>query len=316
MPVLSALTRLGLAKETTEGTPVNPTAWLPVRNPKPEDVVEWVEDNAFRGVPAETFGLYQGPIYSTYDAEGDFFPDVGGHLLMAILGVDTVTGTSPYQHAFTLLQTSQPPSYTLTDLDGIAQRQYPGNRLTSLELKYADPKGALTWSAKWMGWPSSTTAGPFTPSFPANQPVLGWEFTAQLGGSADTRLMGFTLTLTRKGEPLWTATGTQKPKTVFVAPLKAEVKATFIMEDETELQHLLSADMPALVLTGTQPAGAGGASLMIQMSKLQFRKATRNRSKDYVLLDVEAEAVANTSDAASGVGPVKIVLTNAQSAAY
>ncbi|MDI3341279.1 MAG: hypothetical protein QJR03_12190, partial [Sphaerobacter sp.] len=103
MPLLTSLTHLGIGKETTWGTPVAASKWMPVKNPKPEDVAAWVDDVGLRGVPSQTFAKYLNRMSSTYEFDGDFFPDVPPYLLLGILGNDTVTGTGPYTHTFALL---------------------------------------------------------------------------------------------------------------------------------------------------------------------------------------------------------------------
>lgn len=94
MPILSSLTWLGIAKETTPGTAVAPVRFLPVRNPKPENVIKMIKDDGFRGRAAKTFATYQGVKNSTFGFEGDAFPDTLGYLLFAIYGQDGTTGTA------------------------------------------------------------------------------------------------------------------------------------------------------------------------------------------------------------------------------
>src|SRR5947207_547526 len=60
MPKASHLSRLGVAKEVTPGTPVAATAWIPWKTLTPKDDVNLIEDTGQRGAPVDVFGLYAG----------------------------------------------------------------------------------------------------------------------------------------------------------------------------------------------------------------------------------------------------------------
>jgi hypothetical protein len=315
MPLQSSLIHLGLAKETTQGTPVAPTVWIPVdNNVKAQDDIKWIEDKGVRGAPVSPVNLYQGPMSSSFQADAMFYPDVTAHWIMALLGMDTVTGSvSPYTHTFTLAQ-SQPPSYTLSFFNGYNERQYPGSMIEELGLKWAID-GALMASSKWVGWPSvvGTTS---TPAFGTVNPFLAWEASLMIGGSVNPRLIGFDWSGKRKGSTQWAANNTQKPAFTFVGPLEVSGKLTFAIQDDTELLYMLNNTQPSVVLTLTAPNS--GPTLKIQMSKCAFTKPGPSFSKDFVEYDFDIQALPNTTDAGSGspISPVQFVLTNAQSTAY
>ncbi len=94
MPILSALTWLGIAREATLGTAVSPVSFIPVKSPKPENVIKYIKDDGFRGKAAKTFGQYQSVRHGTFNFEGDAFADTFGYPLVAILGQDGTTGTA------------------------------------------------------------------------------------------------------------------------------------------------------------------------------------------------------------------------------
>jgi len=315
MPLNSSLLHVGLAKETIQGTAVVPTVWFPVENNiKDEDVIKWIEDKGLRGAPVDPIAQYQGPISSTVDFDSMFYPESLGHVLMALMGVDTILGAAnPYTHTLTLAQ-DQPPSYTLSVFNGYNERQYPGSMIDELQLKYAID-GALTASTKWMGFPSAV-ATTSTPAFGGNDPFLGWESTLTIAGAGNTKLIGFDWTGKRKVITQWAANNSQKPSFVYSSALGVTGKLTFAVEDDTELTYMLSNTQPAVTIELQAPNA--GPSLTIQMSKCAFAKKTPSYSKEFVEVDYDITALPSSTDAGTGspISPVKFVLTNAQSTTY
>src|SRR5215472_18482220 len=111
LPVPSWELFTGIASETTWGTPVAATDYYPLTKPKFSVVYEPIEDIGFRSNASELQAWYQG-VGSTMVELPDmlFYPNASGHLLMAMLGVDTNVTTT---HTLTLLNTGLPKSYTL-----------------------------------------------------------------------------------------------------------------------------------------------------------------------------------------------------------
>lgn len=300
----TSLSHLGLAKEATRGTALNPTMWLPVKNPKPDDLTDWVVDDNLRGIPSKDFGQYKNRQHSTFEFEGNFYPDYPPVLFNAIMGsLDTTGSASPYTHTFTLNNTAQPPTYTISDYDGIDLRQFAGCVLEELQLKYA-PDGALTYTAKWAGHASVTgTVG--TPTFGTVNPLLGFNCSAKLGGSADANLLGWDITMKRKLDQIFAANSSKDPAATFLGALEVTGKATFLMTDTTELDEYLNDSQPVFDITLSQSASE---SLEILMSQCAFNKATVNRSKEYVELDTDFRAIYNATDG----GPCQVIAINGQ----
>ena len=295
------LTWAGLGKETAWGTAVNPTYYVPFKDVKPEDVIGYVTDNGIRGAMAHDYNVLAGPSHGTFDISGEAFPDSLGLLLLAIMGQDTVTGTSPYTHSFALARTSQPPSLTASYYDGPYERQWSGQVLEEVSLKWA-ANAALEYSAKSQGNPSATTTTG-TPSPTSAVPFMSWAFTATLGGTSRLNVVGFDLSLKRKLYVQHAANNTQKPTAVIALPLEVTGKVTFDKMDDTELADFLNNSQPSLVFTGTQ--AATGYGITIQMSKCAFSKGSVT-GKDVVQLDIDYKGIDNTTDG----GPSLIKLIN------
>jgi hypothetical protein len=301
---------LGLAKEATPGTYVAPTVYLPVTNPKPADVIAAVKDEGLRGNNAVLQGQYPGISSATFDFDGDLYPDTIGNLFAAIVGPDTVTGTAPYTHTFKTT-TAQPPSYSLTYFDGVETRGFPGCKCSDLSFKL-DAKGALTYSSKWIGYPSASESAP-TAAFTALQPFLGWEHTFTAAGASSTRPVSVTWDFKRAVEAVHAATGTQAPREIFAPGLDVSGSSTNLFDVTTDETAFLAYTPLVLVSKFTQPAGPGGATLQITSSAAVYNEAPKNfPTGKYVELAVKWDSVYNATD----VGPAAVVLTNAVAAAY
>lgn len=302
MPIISYNSRAGLAKEVTWGTAIaSPTTWVPFKTLKSEDDIKRVIDSGIRGSLAKDFASYAGIASAKYDLDGMVYPDVFGNFLLAILGQDAVTGTGPYTHAFTLAAT-QPPSYTLTDYDGVNERQFAGSVLQQLDLKFTT-EGELSKSAKFVSKLSATAASIHTPTYGTIAPIVGYQSALTIAGAGNTRLIGGDLNLKRDVKFTFGANNSQSPTKVNVGTLEVTGKLDFEIDDYTELNYYLNTTQPIVVLTFT----SGANVLTIQMSKCDFEKmAGIDRSQEMARVSASIRGIYNTTDA----GPVKITLVN------
>jgi hypothetical protein len=325
MPIASAQTLVSLAKEVARATPVTPaTIWLPVRpDPKIADVIKYLDDKGQRGSMVENYNKVQGVIVNESSFAGDVFPDTFPNLMQAMLGgTDVVTGAGPYSHVMSLLNNgaantlgNQPASYTYYDANGNNQRQVAAWQLGEVAMKFS-ADGLLEYTAKAWGNQSVVVANP-TSAFSSAVPLPAWDITANIAGAADARIGMGELLFHRNVTPIWTGQGTQSPYRIWAGPIKITGKATFIYEPaEVELAtYFLTNSQPIFTLTATQPVTA--YSLLWHMQVAAFTIGRINRSKDYVEIETEFEAMPNATDASSGgVSPVKFTVSNGQSTTY
>lgn len=307
---LTSLSYLGMAVETTLGTPVASTGFIPVRGFKPQDVLKYIDDVGKRGFPVDRYGAYLGPTSSEYEIDGDFYPTSGGNLLASVFGTDTVSGVSPgpYTHTFTVNPT--PGSITFGDYYVAGYRQWAGQKVDKLSLKFT-PEAGLSYTAHSIGFPSVTATAPSSETFGTNPYLLGWEAALTIDGTADSALDNFTIDLNRlNSEALFSAQNSQKPFDVFVGEMSADMTLGFYMEADTEYAYALSQGTHAVVVTVTQ--GGSGDVLTLQASKVQFTRPTIDRAGKYVRVTLQGEALYNATD--SGVALAK--LQNAVATAY
>lgn len=314
MPKSSALSYLGIAKETTFGTAVPATNFIPVTTITPKDNVTLLDDKGMRGAMVETYGQLAGPISGTLDFDGDVFPDTIGFPLAGILGDVTETGSAaPYTHTFAVLNsgTGQPPSYTLNDNYAAGNRQYSGAKFSELGFKM-NADGLLTYSAKATTFGSVTAATPTT-SFTAVPPMVGWTGAVQIGAVTQAGVIDAEVTIKRSVTIVNAVNGSQAPVQLWSGPVSVDGKATIIMEDDTELTRYLTAGQPSLDFNFQTGTGSTLKQLKLHMSKVSYSAADISRGKDYVEIPVTFTALANSTDVGTsgGYGPIVVTVQNA-----
>jgi len=311
---------LGIAKESTKGTAVAATNFIPftMNSFKPVDVIAPLYDEGLRGSMAQTYNYLQGRKHTTIDLGGPVFADTVGYFIAGILGdVTTTGGSAPYTHSIALKNAvagsgdAQPTSFTITDYYTANTRYYPGAQVTDFGLTF-NADGMLEYTTKLMGFPSTTTTAP-TPSFSTVLPTQVWTGTVTIGGST----VGYTRTaevaLTRKSDAIFGIGNTQAPYQIFVGAFDVTGKATFVMQDDTELTRYLTNTQPAITFNFSTGTGSTATQVAFTLTKGAYAAAAIERNADYVEVTVDIHGIANTTDvgATAGYSPIKFTLQNA-----
>ena len=312
---------LGIAKETTKGTPVAPTDFLPVMasSLKPVDVIDPLYDEGLRGSLVKNYNYVPGRTRSTYDFSGSVFADTVGYSIAGLLGdVVTTGGSAPYTHTISLKNSSvaaadaQPLSYTLTDFYAAAVRAYPAQQFSDFSLKF-NADGMLEYDAKTTGWISATASTP-TPSFSTVLPTPVWQGTVSIGGTTVSNSISGSIDMKRPVTPIYGISSTQNPYNVFLGALEVTGKLTFVMENDAELTRYLTNTQPAIVFNWNYGTGANEVQIQATLTKGAYVAAASDRGSDFVQISVDINALGNTTDAGATLGysPIKWVLKNAK----
>jgi hypothetical protein len=312
---------IGIAKETTKGTVVAPTDFIPVAKDslKPVDIIDPLYDTGLRGSNVVNYNYIPGRTRSTFDFGGAVFADTIGYGLAGVLGAVATTGASaPYTHTISLLNSltsgadTQPISYTLTDFYAVDVRSYPGCQFSDFSLKF-NADGMLEYDTKTTGWQSSTVADP-TPTFSTVLPTPVWRGTVSIGGSAVSTAMEGSIEMTRGVTPIYGISNTQNPYQVFLGALEVTGNIKFVMENDDQLTNFLTNTQPAIVLNWAYGTGATAVQIQATITKGAYTAAMIERGDDFVSVSIELNAQANTTDdgASGGYAPIKWVLQNAK----
>jgi hypothetical protein len=311
---------IGIAKETTKGTAVAPTNFIPVTagSLKPVNIIDPLYDEGLRGSLVKNYNYIPGRTRSTFDYSGAVFADTIGFPIAGLLGSVATTGsTAPYTHTVSLLNSgtvgadAQPISYTLTDFSAVDVRAYSGIQFHDCSLKF-NADGLLEYDAKGTGWLSQTASTP-TPSFSTVLPQPVWTGTVSIGGSTVSTAMNGNIDMKRPVTPIYGISNTQNPYQVFLGALETTGKITFVMDNTDQLVNYLTNTQPTLVLTWASGTGATAVQIKATLTKGAYVAAAIDRSKDFVDITVDINAQGNTTDAgtSSGYSNIKWELKNA-----
>ena len=322
---------MALAKETTRGTPVSPpTVFIPVKpTPQMTPMQSWEIDDGFRGSPVDNYNDVPLTSNNTYDFKGDTFVDSVPNLILAALGgPDVVTGTSaPYTHTIKLLNDhtkgSQPPSYTLYDVDLIeystgstATKQIPDAQLDNLDFDFVST-GALTYTSKFIGNNYTEVAYP-TLSFTNTALIPAYNCAVSIGAVGtpitSTVVEAGSMSIKRGTESIWTL-GAQTPYRNFAGPCNVTGKLTFVaLAADPTLVNGLTYSKQSLDLVFTDVFTS--YTITFSMDQVQFKNPKVTSGKKWVEVETEFAAEANSTDAATGYSPITAVIANAQSGGY
>lgn len=309
---------IGLAKETTKGTAVTPTVFIPViaNSVKPQDKYGPLYDEGLRGSLVKNYNYIQGRANSTFDFSGAAFADTILYPIAGVLGEDVVTGSAPYVHTISVKNSAtaaadaQPSAFTITDFYAANVRAYAGMQFSDFSLKF-NADGLLEYDAKATGFVSATASTP-TPSFSTILPTPVWYGTVSVGGTQISNSTVGNIDIKRPVTPIFGIANTQNPYQVFVGATEVTGKITFLMENDTQLTNYLTNTQPALVFNWTQGTGATQTQIQATMTKGAYTLAVIERSKDFVEVLVDINAQGNLTDAGTvGYSPIKWVIKNA-----
>lgn len=316
MPYTSVNSFVQLGIEGTSGTLSSNLKTIPVSSPQVTPMQTFLRDEAFRGSPAKVYSQVAGVRHDEYDAKFYVFPDTFPLLAYSILGVDTVTGTTPKVHTVKLKNDattgSQPPSVSIIDFDGQQAFQMLDAQATDLKLNFG-AEAAVEATTKFIAQPWSEVGTPGSLSIGSNTFVPGWDCALSIGGTSSAVLVDGEVNITRSAEAIFTA-GQQNPYKTWAGPIDVTGRLKFVVESTDPLllaangSIALTQNTKAVVLTFTEPVTT--YTTAITMSQVQFHDAKRTRDKAYVEVDASFTAQANTTDAASGYSPIKIVSQN------
>jgi hypothetical protein len=315
---------LGIAKETTKGTAVAPTFFIPVTSSslKPVDFVGPLYDEGLRGSLVKNYNYIQGRTRSMYDFSGPVFADAVGFPISGLLGEDVITGgAAPYTHSVGLKNATavavdaQPAAYTITDFYAANVRSFPGMQFHDFDFKFS-AEGLLDYDAKATGWASSVPSTP-TPSFTTQLPLAVWAGSVSVAGSTVANAISGNIAMKRPVTPIYGIGSTQNPYQVFVGALEVTGKVTFVMEADTQLTNYLTNTQPVLVFNWTTGASSTLVQIQATLSKGAYVIANVERGKEYVEITVDFNAIANLTDSGTvGYSPIKWVIKNALSTTY
>lgn len=129
--------QVGVGRESTRGTAVNPTFWIPKFEVSIDNKKEYLNDEASFGITVDTVGAKIVREWAEGEITGQVREKSFGLFLLAGLGAvsSAETGdTGVYEHTFSFSNTNVHQSLTLEVKNDLEQLKYPLAVLTSLKI--------------------------------------------------------------------------------------------------------------------------------------------------------------------------------------
>lgn len=308
----------GWGIESTPGTAVTPTIWIPHLTNEPTDDINGIVDESVRANNAIVQGIYKGTASTKFAQSGHLFPDTFGHFLRALGFVDTVTagagGDAGKQvHTFALPTAAvQPPSVTIHNNDGLSSRQYPGCKLSELKVS-VDVTGTATYSSSWVGFDGAPVSAA-TPSYTTTEAFVGANLTATVAAVATTKIQSAELTFSRAAEVVPGSNGTSSPAEIFCDGLDYNYSYKQTFDAIGDRDRYLAFTQHAHVFTLQRFTGATGypERLVVSAPKAKHLTGPVATGDKYLTIALGGRGIYDATSSA----PAGFVLINGLATAY
>ena len=284
---------IGYAPETTEGTSVAPTKFIPVRTFEFEDsdddiILDQVRQSRDRSV------ALPAPYSVSGSMELDFIPTDILPLLEAAFGAVAVTSaygasTSGYQHV--MAAGNSEPTFTFEESKGssVVIMRRIGVRVNTLEMKAAFGE-VCTLNMGLEGLTRNKEASASTPSYTEVNPLHFDGVSVKLGGTASADFKDFTFMVGNNNERIGTLQTTRAYKRQTYGMRDVTLSATLDFEDDTEFDRFFAGTYfdVELHFRGDAFEGAFRHYAKVVIPKVKWKKIGAPVSADYIEQSVEA----------------------------
>lgn len=181
--------QFGIGKETSRGTVVAPTYWVPFNDLTIDEKQEKVFDSQAYGIIEDTVAALTIKKWSEGSITANLYDHSFGLMLYALLGTLTSHAahsgeTVVYDNIFNVAETTQHQSLTLAVHDPASGQDYayPNAVISKMEIKYA-LKQFVQYTASLMGI-TGTTESAYTPANTTENRFVPQYLTLTVGGTA------------------------------------------------------------------------------------------------------------------------------------
>lgn len=308
----------GLAKETSFGTPVTASTFLPMSGNTMETDPGWFSPELMMAVRDKQVFNLQGEAKFAGAIEGPLFPSNAMELIASAIGTDAVTGTtSPYTH--TISQANTLSSLTIEkNIGGFQSLQFAGSRVAKLSFKAPVGNEPVSISADMMAQSAAILTSPTAVSITNELPYTFAEASLTFATHARADVTNVQLDIDNGLKETYTYSGQHGPS--FLTPASLHVSGTVdvvwsSLNDSTygDYSTMANQTQAALVLGFTHASSTFGITLTCPQVTLS-KYAADVKFGDVVMSSFTFEA----SKPLSGVSQytIQAVVVNGVSAAY
>ena len=318
---------VGIGKESTRGTAVAATYWLPKMECAVEDKINFVMDESSIGVIEDANSQDVTGKYSEGSIAGRIQDSSFGLVLMATLGTDTVGAveTGVKDHVFTVLESAQHPSLTIAVSEPNAATssalRYALAMVDSLDIeleinKYCNYKFGFRGNAN--------AVATYTPSYsavniflPQHGVVKSATNLAGLGAASAITLRKCTLSIKKNIEEDWTI-GSITAADRLNKQFQIEGSLEIVYTDRSYIDTIMIGDLAkAMRIQAVNTAVTIGATsnptLTIDLAKVKLTEVARNNANAEITLQtIKFKAYYSLSDTSM----ISATLRNTVASAY
>ena len=314
-----SLSAVGLAKETTFGTPVTPTTFLPDTDCNVEPDPGWFTPQVMQGVRDKQIYNMYGEAKYTGNIDGPLFPSNGIQLLTYAIGSDVVTGTvAPYTH--TISEANTLSSITVEkNVGGFQSLQFAGCRIGKVTLKVPTGDQAATITADVTGQSVAILTTPTAVSVVNEIPFVFAEGTLTAFGNARAEATNIQVDIDNGLKSTYTFSGQHGPN--FITPVTLAVNGSFdvvwsSMNDAVygDFNSLINGTLGSLTFLIAHP-GASGSSVQVTLPQIVINKYKNDiKLTDVVMSTLNFEATRPLTGGSQFT--IQAVVKNGVSTAY
>ena len=246
---------VGVALETTPGTPVSPVKYLPYTTCSFRNVVDILDDEAAKGIRERAWGSVVGRSRGEGDIAILMDVENAPYLIIPALGTHSTTTVEAgvYKHTITRKAGNPPKTITINQNDTVSTRQYAYGTVNTLEIAVSDGLATLTTAVI----SKAPEAGTGTKSITEETVLAFKDYTVKFGATlanaetqSPTKLSAFTLRINNNAEALYLS-GSSSSAQISMGQLEIEGDYTLFFENTTEQAAYEAQTKRAMIVTFT-----------------------------------------------------------------
>lgn len=272
---------VGIAKESSAGTIVTPTFWIPINSISFDDKTTTAREEEGLGRIEDSDSNFVTNKFGEGEIEFDLNDKQVGLFLTSLMGASPVSAGGPtYTHTYTLSNTNTHQTLSLAYQDPDQTKIFPYVVVDNIEIK-VEPEGIAKATVSFKSRVSRDWST-LTPDFTA----LGNKFLHQhlvcklasaiggLGAASNISLKSLTLNIMSNAD-FDNVTGTVEPEAILNHQFAVEGELTLNKTDDTYRDYMIDGTYRALEVTFSR---ASNSILQFQLPRVDFTEWEQDRA--------------------------------------
>ena len=299
---------IGIGVESTQGTKVAASYWVPVQSYSLDDKVEYVKNDSAMGHIAENNAADITKLWSEGEIGGKVFVDSIGAELVAVFGQSPTSvqraSTGVYDHTYALLNSNDHKSLTIAYEDDIQELSFPFAMVNSYSLEVAvDDYVKRTMNVMAKKSESATHTPSFTDEVEFIPSMIEFKLASSAAGldaASAINVTAFNFEIAKNVEALYVL-GSNEPEDIINKQIAITGSVELYFENETYRDYVFGNTKRAMRIDMTDAntdLGSGhNPELRFDCSNVSFGEFQRSwNSNDPLKQTLNFEALYNVAD--------------------